>query len=246
YHYTPFGEIENSTNALQPLRFMGRELDADTSLYYVRNRWYDPVLGRFVSEDPIGLRGGINPYAYVGNDPVNLRDPQGLSPTCSTFISVTGDEWEAIGAQSREALESLGICLSVTFDTLVVNGGMPNGVAPIPPAPPDNAWLCPSCAGKIPTSHQGPTIGPGMPMTWVKQRIANAAAECRQWRRWAAAWTLLHIAGDVRQVMTTPAPTVTPGDSRIDLSGYGSDLASNYGESATAMANERCKALGVP
>ncbi len=246
YHYTPFGEIENSTNALQPLRFMGRELDADTSLYYVRNRWYDPVLGRFVSEDPIGLRGGINPYTYVGNDPVNLRDPQGLSPTCSTFISVTGDEWEAIGAQSREALESLGICLSVTLDTLVVNGGMPNGVAPIPPAPPDNAWLCPSCAGKIPTSHQGPTIGPGMPMTWVKQRIANAAAECRQWRRWAAAWTLLHIAGDVRQVMTTPAPTVTPGDSRVDLSGYGSDLASNYGESATAMANERCKALGVP
>lgn len=248
YHYTPFGEIENSTNALQPLRFMGRELDSTTSLYYVRNRWYDPALGRFISEDPIGLRGGVNPYAYVGNDPVNLRDPQGLNPTCSRYISVTGDEWEFIGAQAREALETLGICLTVTLDTVIVNGmegGMPNGVAPIPPAPPDHAWLCPSCDGKVELSAPGPTIGPGMPMTWVKQRIANARAECGRWRRWAARWTLIHAAGDVTQVMMAPAPTVTPGDSRVDLSGYGADLGTNFGESATSMANERCRALGI-
>ena len=63
---------------------MAREIDAATGLYYVRARWYDPTLERFVSEDPIGLAGGINPYAYVENDPVNHTDPSGLK-SCSWY-----------------------------------------------------------------------------------------------------------------------------------------------------------------
>jgi len=66
---------------------MARELDPITNLYYVRNRWYDPVAGRFVSEDPIGLEGGINPYAYVGNSPTNMRDPSGLDPTVEECVA---------------------------------------------------------------------------------------------------------------------------------------------------------------
>jgi len=58
----------------------GGELDGTTGLYYVRARWYDPFLGRFVSEDPIGIAGGINLYGYALNDPVNRRDPSGLCP----------------------------------------------------------------------------------------------------------------------------------------------------------------------
>jgi uncharacterized protein RhaS with RHS repeats len=41
-------------------------------------RWYEPQMGRFLSEDPIGLAGGINKYSYVGNSPLNFRDPLGL------------------------------------------------------------------------------------------------------------------------------------------------------------------------
>jgi RHS repeat-associated protein len=48
----------------------------DAGLYHVRARWYDPELERFISEDPIGLAGGINPYVFAGNDPVNRRDPR--------------------------------------------------------------------------------------------------------------------------------------------------------------------------
>jgi RHS repeat-associated protein len=45
--------------------------------YYYRARWYDPQARQFISEDPIGLDGGINLYAYVGNNPVNFSDPSG-------------------------------------------------------------------------------------------------------------------------------------------------------------------------
>jgi RHS repeat-associated protein len=79
YDYDPFGrQLTASGTLTNPLRFAGRELDATAGLYYVRARWYDPVLGRFISEDPIGLGGGINTYAYALNDPVNLSDPTGL------------------------------------------------------------------------------------------------------------------------------------------------------------------------
>jgi RHS repeat-associated protein len=49
-------------------------------LYYMRARYYDSRVGRFISEDPIGFAGGdTNLYAYVQNDPVSLVDPEGLS-----------------------------------------------------------------------------------------------------------------------------------------------------------------------
>lgn len=44
----------------------------------MRNRWYEPRTGRFLSEDPIGLAGGINAYVFAESDPVSLRDPLGL------------------------------------------------------------------------------------------------------------------------------------------------------------------------
>jgi hypothetical protein len=50
----------------------------ETELLYMRNRWYEPRTGRFISEDPIGLAGGVNPLVFAGNDPVNGRDPTGL------------------------------------------------------------------------------------------------------------------------------------------------------------------------
>ena len=67
-----------------PLRRLTPEASRDhtleTGLYYYRARYYDPTLAHFVSEDPIGLSGGINPYASAGNDPVNATDPWGLCP----------------------------------------------------------------------------------------------------------------------------------------------------------------------
>src|SRR5207245_10297535 len=54
--------------------FTGRERDSLTGLLYYRARFYDPQLGRFISEDPIGLDGRIHSFDYVGNNPVLYLD----------------------------------------------------------------------------------------------------------------------------------------------------------------------------
>ncbi len=59
------------------IKYTGREQDLE-DLYYYRNRYYRPSVGRFISEDPIGLAGGSNLYTYVENNPINLVDLDGL------------------------------------------------------------------------------------------------------------------------------------------------------------------------
>jgi RHS repeat-associated protein len=76
--YRPYGESNTATGVF---RYTGARIDSETNgLYNFRARMYSPVLGRFMQVDPIGTRGGVNLYAYVGNDPLNLLDPYGLSP----------------------------------------------------------------------------------------------------------------------------------------------------------------------
>lgn len=79
YTFDSFGKLTASTGTLtNPFQYTGRDFDSETGLFYYRARYYDPLGGRFISEDPIGLSGGINEYAYVRNDPTRLVDPFGL------------------------------------------------------------------------------------------------------------------------------------------------------------------------
>ena len=64
-------EVENN------LRFQGQYFDAETGLHYNRHRYYDPSLGQFTTQDPIGLLGGVNNYQYAPN-PTGWVDPLGL------------------------------------------------------------------------------------------------------------------------------------------------------------------------
>lgn len=61
-----------------PIRFQGQYHDAETGLHYNRNRYYDPHIGQFIGQDPIGLSGGNNLYQYAPN-PLSWIDPLGWS-----------------------------------------------------------------------------------------------------------------------------------------------------------------------
>ncbi|MBP0714258.1 RHS repeat-associated core domain-containing protein [Burkholderia sola] len=62
----------------QPIRLPGQHEDGDTGLYYNRYRYYDPKLGQYANQDPIGLYGGLNGYRYAISNPAIKIDPLGL------------------------------------------------------------------------------------------------------------------------------------------------------------------------
>lgn len=62
----------------QPIRFQGQYHDEESGLYYNHHRYYLPEIGRYASQDPIGFRGGPNPYVYALNIPSVAYDPSGL------------------------------------------------------------------------------------------------------------------------------------------------------------------------
>ncbi|NLS52775.1 RHS repeat-associated core domain-containing protein, partial [Hafnia alvei] len=69
---------ENPHQLHQPIRMQGQQYDEESGLHYNRHRYYDPTIGRYITQDPIGLDGGWNFYGYPTN-PLSGVDPLGLS-----------------------------------------------------------------------------------------------------------------------------------------------------------------------
>jgi RHS repeat-associated protein len=81
YAYDAFGKVLDQIEVISnPFKFVGGfgVMDEGNGLLYMRARYYDPEIGRFISKDPIGFVGGLNLYTYVGNNPINWIDPLGL------------------------------------------------------------------------------------------------------------------------------------------------------------------------
>jgi RHS repeat-associated protein len=79
-----FGNVDQFTGATSintETGFTGASTpNSSGGFTYLRNRWYDPRTGSFLTQDPIGLAGGVNLYAYAGNNPIAFSDPFGLCP----------------------------------------------------------------------------------------------------------------------------------------------------------------------
>jgi RHS repeat-associated protein len=89
-------------------QYTGQAWLSDVGLYHYKARAYDPKLGRFLQTDPIGTTGGINLYAYVGNDPVNLKDPSGLVRGLQTDYECDGTEDVCVtGRRAPWSMESV-------------------------------------------------------------------------------------------------------------------------------------------
>ena len=81
YSYTPFGILVAQERIItQPFKYAGKHgiMYEPNGFYYMRARYYDPEIRRFISEDPLGLDSGVNLYAYCANNPINFVDPLGL------------------------------------------------------------------------------------------------------------------------------------------------------------------------
>jgi len=137
----PWGNIEEEFNPQgieQDIRLPGQHHDRETGLYYNRHRYYDPKIGTYINQDPIGVAGGMNVYAYAANNSINLADPLGLVGDCQM-------NRDQVLANAREGTHGRtsggGNCLKTVRGDLTANGA--NGPV-LPPGgsghTPTNAW----------------------------------------------------------------------------------------------------------
>ena len=106
YTYGSFGNTTNSSGSLSnSFRYQAREIDTETNLYYFRARYYDPITGRFVSEDPCRSEVGTSWYQYADNNSPNFGDwsgckgnklpPPNLPPgTSKHLLNLFHDGWD--------------------------------------------------------------------------------------------------------------------------------------------------------
>ncbi|HGY2645482.1 TPA: RHS repeat-associated core domain-containing protein [Klebsiella aerogenes] len=96
-----------------PLRFQGQYFDAETGLHYNRHRYYVTEIAGFISQDPIGLAGGLNVYQYAP-DPLGWVDPWGLtgkplnSPDISKWLNKGGTVWQEVESKVWVYQDSAG------------------------------------------------------------------------------------------------------------------------------------------
>jgi len=109
--YDPWGKLTETGSALSDYTYTGHYYDRPTGLNLARYRGYEPDLARWLSKDPIGLKGGSNPYRYVSNNPTNFTDPLGLffCNATSRPMVVTGGEGPGHGHPATGDVQRTGV-----------------------------------------------------------------------------------------------------------------------------------------
>ncbi|MEY4089901.1 MAG: hypothetical protein RJB55_2172, partial [Verrucomicrobiota bacterium] len=139
YEYSPFGEVLRATGsyaAANPLRFSTKWQDEETGLLYYGYRYYAPREGRFISRDPIEEKGGLNLYAFCGNDGINRWDYLGQL-SLKGFLKKAWKPLVAIGAGVLTAGTAMyayalatGGAGAATFGGMLSSVGLASGWGP--------------------------------------------------------------------------------------------------------------------
>jgi RHS repeat-associated protein len=114
------GTVISGTGIANDILYAGRNYDYETGNYFFRARYFNPVLGRFISRDPLSgaeFSQGTNLYAYTSNNYLNLNDPLGLAP-----ITYTGGAAIGVGAQISVTTDGNGNVTGASF-SVGVGGG---------------------------------------------------------------------------------------------------------------------------
>jgi RHS repeat-associated protein len=155
--YYPYGSTSFQTGSsaaevsLKRYRYIGKERDPETGLYYYGARYYAPWLGRWVSYDPAGLADGPSGYAYVSGNPVRRADPSGRQGQDAEQVAA-GQIRAATGLDPVDFVLSLHLGplrMTAVRDAMIGSGllkpdGSPAAQGPAPVAPPPPAQSQPS------------------------------------------------------------------------------------------------------
>ena len=121
YNYSAYGEEKNKEEGdSNPFRYSGEYVDEESGLIYLRNRYYDPSIGRFINEDP--AKDGLNWYVYANNNPIMFVDPLGLAIRPLTEIAA-----ERGLAVTWNGKSGAGWLVTVDGSTLTLNQQYENG-----------------------------------------------------------------------------------------------------------------------
>ena len=164
YTYGPFGNtLVSGTANDNPYQYGGREADPMTGMYYLRARYLDTGLSRFVSRDPAGFQSGGHLYNYAGNAPTMATDPSGQE-SISLGFSINGvaasDGWQEV------------LALGAPTAPGIVSGG-PSG-----PSAPDGGATSGSGGAEGAGSSSDPSPGPSAAPTPYSMPSGNATYTC--------------------------------------------------------------------
>ncbi|NKE71607.1 FG-GAP-like repeat-containing protein [Candidatus Manganitrophus noduliformans] len=140
--YYPYGQTRTNTGSINVNhKYTSQELDSSTGLYFYNARYYDPVLGRFISPDTIvpGRRNpqNLNRYSYVSNNPINYTDPSGHWKL-RNFLKSVGNVAAWVAAPNLMAQRTIFLALPQTYQTRVIQISSVAG-----------SIACPACAPAI-------------------------------------------------------------------------------------------------